>query len=344
MRPLLLWGILWLSGCEEEQEAPHCAGSEQYRVRTEDGAEVVLHRHPASGTPVLVVHGISSNHHCWDLSADRSLAVDLAEHGMDAWLLDLRGHGDARRDSAGGKQNSGWTIDDYALYDLPAAVDKVLAETGAEQLAFVGHSLGGLVGSIYAATVPGADERLSAFVAVGSPMDFSDPDLVMGASLGLGSLASIVLRNLPSQWVAGLQARLPGTYLPLDDLLFRDLSPDVRELMYQRVASPMTRGELRQLSRAPEHGALTDREGGVNYIDAISQVQTPALVIAGRGDQIAPVDRVLATYEALGSPEKRFVIAGRSTGFSADYGHVDITLGDHVREELFPLIRDWVDR
>ena len=82
----------------------------------------------------------------------------------------------------------------------------------------------------------------------------------------------------------------------------------------------------------------------MNYIDAISQVQTPALVIAGRGDQIAPVDRVLATYEALGSPEKRFVIAGRSTGFSADYGHVDITLGDHVREELFPLIRDWVDR
>ena len=133
---LLLWGLLWALGCEDEPLAAHCVDAEQYRVTTEDGAEVALHRHPASGLPVLVVHGISSNHHCWDLNEERSLAVDLAAHGMDAWLLDLRGHGDARRDSRGRPQNSGWSIDDYARYDIPAAVDLVLRETGAELEAY----------------------------------------------------------------------------------------------------------------------------------------------------------------------------------------------------------------
>ena len=70
----------------------HCEGPHDYLVETEDGAEAWLHRHPAEGPPVVVVHGLSSNHWCWDLDPERSLATTLGERGFDTWFLDLRGH------------------------------------------------------------------------------------------------------------------------------------------------------------------------------------------------------------------------------------------------------------
>jgi poly(3-hydroxyalkanoate) synthetase len=73
-------------------------------------------------------------------------------------------------------------------------------------------------------------------------------------------------------------------------------------------------------------------------------VTVPTLVIAGRADQIAPVDRVMAFYTSVGAPERRLVIAGRTTGFAVDYGHLDLTLGDHAATEIFPLIAEWLRR
>ena len=95
---------------------------EDHAVRTEDGATITLHRHVAEGPPALVVHGISSNHNSWDLSEDRSLASYLAEQGIDAWLLDLRGHGAALTNPEGQRQWGGWSMDDYGARDIPAAV------------------------------------------------------------------------------------------------------------------------------------------------------------------------------------------------------------------------------
>ena len=91
-------------------------------------------------------------------------------------------------------------------------------------------------------------------------------------------------------------------------------------------------------------GHFRSADGSVDYLDALGELQVPLMVIAGRADNIAPVDRVLPYYLAAGSPQKSFVLAGRATGFSADYGHMDLTIGDHARAEIYPLIRDWIAR
>ena len=117
-----------------------CPEAESVRLHTSDGAPIQLHRHPGDGQPVLVVHGISSNHRCWDLSPERSLAVALAEAGYDAWLLDLRGHGDAIVPEA---RTHGWTVDDYGGRDMHRAITHIQGQTGAERVAIVGHSMGG---------------------------------------------------------------------------------------------------------------------------------------------------------------------------------------------------------
>jgi pimeloyl-ACP methyl ester carboxylesterase len=343
--------LIALAACGADAPAPHCAGAERFDVVTTDGAAVTLHRHPPvvavdpSAPPVLIVHGISSNHHCWDLAPDRSLGVFLAEAGVDAWLLDLRGHGDATRDARGHAQRSGWAIDEYGLHDLPAAVAFIQQQTGAPQIAYVGHSLGGMVGAIYAGSVPGGDEALSSLVAVGSPMDFSDPDPLVGVALKLADASGPVMPVIQSALGADLYAGLKSNPLKIDDMLFNDLADvKTRAMMYRRVVSPMTGGELRQIGRLKAGGAFVSLDGERDYLAGLAQVQTPTLVIAGRVDNIAPVDRVLSYYESVGADQKRFVVAGRSTGFAADYGHLDLTLGDHARDEIFPLILDWIRR
>ena len=84
---------------------------EVHRVPTADGAEIVLEHHAtAGGPPVVLCHGISSNHFFWDLEPGRSLALYLQERGYDVWNMDLRGHGSAEVDGAGKKQRPGWTV------------------------------------------------------------------------------------------------------------------------------------------------------------------------------------------------------------------------------------------
>lgn len=326
--------------------APHQAAAQSTPVHTDDGATVMLHRYEAAGPPVLVVHGISSNHHCWDLTPDRSIGIALQDAGYDAWLMDLRGHGDATHDEGGDRQWAGWSIDTYGRHDIPAAIAHIQQQTGSATVAYVGHSLGGMVGAIYAGTHPGGDENLSALIAVGSPMDFSDPDPLLWGSLKLAKLSWVPV--VPSDIGGNVRALLGGaSRTPLDawvdGMLFNDVSEDMVPEMYRRVASPLTRGELRQLGKAGDAQAFSDVEGEVDYLEALESVQTPTLVIAGRADLIAPVDRVLPYYQRVGSPHKEFIIAGRSTGFAADYGHLDLTLGDHVGAEIFPRIIEFLE-
>jgi pimeloyl-ACP methyl ester carboxylesterase len=351
MRPLLIavfTAAVVLVGCFEEEpgaKASHCTATERHPVVTADGAEVVLHRHPSEGgRPVVIVHGISSNHHCWDLSAGRSLGTYLADQGIDAWLLDLRGHGDSRFWADGHRLRSGWTVDDYGLQDLPAAIDYVRRETGQPQVGLVGHSLGGMVAAIYASSYPGGDKSLSSLVAVGSPMEFSDPDPVLLSGLLAARIYGPFLPVVPSPLAARIQGALPGKVLPVDDLLFNDISEDMRTTMYRRIVSPMVGGELKQFGQSLRTGTFTAAGGTVDYGALLGRIETPTLVIAGRADRVAPPDRVLAYYQGVGAAEKAFVIAGRAYGFSVDYGHLDLPLGDHAQEEIFPLISEWVDR
>lgn len=341
MIPLLLWA------CHKPPaELPEqCASAERYAVLTDDGATIVLHRHPGQGPPVLLVHGISANARSWDLTPDRSLAEYLAENGFDPWLLDMRGHGEALVDAEGHRQWGGWSMEDYARRDLPAAIAFIREKTGAARVGYVGHSLGGMVGAIYAGTVEGGDESLFALVALGSPLDFTDPDPLMDSAL---SMARIPMPVVPTELGAEMQAWLGPRDTPLDRtvdlLLINDIDPAVRPLLYRSVPAPMTSGELKQLALALPAQSFVDPDGFFDYRATLADVHTPTLVIAGRADQIAPVDRVMSYYNGVGSAEKRLIIAGRASGFAADYGHLDLVMGDHARAELYPEIAAWLQR
>jgi polyhydroxyalkanoate synthase len=333
-----MW-LLLSAACKHAPLAPsgaQCEDAENHMVETEDGASIHLHRHRASGPPVLVVHGISSNHRSWDLSPERSLAVALQAAGRDAWLLDLRGHGEAHVGVDGREQRSGWSIEDYGRYDIPAAISHIRAETGAEKVGYVGHSLGGMVAAIYNAIH--GDEALSALVVVASPVEFSDPEPLLELARRVTRIAPV--RVVPAPMVSRMGASLRDLPFHADELLWSasNLSGPAREEMMRAAVSPMSHHELAELSE-------TLRSGHFPAADALPRLTVPLRVIAGRADRIAPVDRVLPYYTLAGSVEKDYILAGRASGFAHDYGHIDLVLGDDAPTEIYPLIVDWfIDR
>jgi pimeloyl-ACP methyl ester carboxylesterase len=345
-----MWLILLLA-CWDSEDAPqgarnaHCAISHDVLVPTADGATIALHHHPAKGPPVILVHGISSNHVFWDLDAEHSLADWLAARGHDVWLLDLRGHGDAVFDRDGRRQAAGWKIDDYARYDVPAAVRYVEGCTGYAQVGYVGHSMGGMVGAMYAGSGGAAD--LSSLVLVGSPAAFTrDTPLYQLAEAGMwAGGATHLWFDTPVVSDAAAALSQGPLALRIQEKLYNpaNFNPATVDAMLRSIVSPMARGEMRQFARMMHDARFESWDRSVDYLAAMKAVKVPTFVIAGMGDDIAPPAWVEPYGTALGGPVELFE-AGTVSGLVADYGHLDYGLGDRAPTEIFPRIATWIDR
>lgn len=65
-----------------------------------------------------------------------------------------------------------FTIDDLALYDLPAMINYVLTQTGKRQLQYVGHSQGTTTPLMLLSTVPEFDHKIKSLNFLAPVMDF----------------------------------------------------------------------------------------------------------------------------------------------------------------------------
>jgi pimeloyl-ACP methyl ester carboxylesterase len=90
--------------------------------------------------PLILWPGFFQNGHVWDIIPSKGVKGSLAEYlwdkGFDIWMIHSRG-------TAG--SSGRWThctMDDYAAYDIPYAIDYITGCTGQKPL-YVGHSQGG---------------------------------------------------------------------------------------------------------------------------------------------------------------------------------------------------------
>lgn len=322
-----------------------CSLARSTHVKTEDGAEIVLHRHACSDRPpVLLVHGISSNARFWDLDPDHSLAAWLADRGHDVWLLDLRGHGEALWRADGSRQFSGWTVDDYGRYDVAAAVEHVRKVTGYETVGYVGHSMGGMVGAIYAVTR--GDEKLASFVAVGSPIAFSMKDPMfplarMSFAAG-GTFLWWFETPMASSFAADVAPVIPDR---LADRLFNpeNVTPQTADRLLRNIVSPNSREEMQHFARMLRDERFQSFDGTVDYTASLAEVDVPTLAIVGAADNIAYPHAVRRWGTAVGGEVEIFE-AGTASGLQHDYGHLDFGLGERAATEIFPRIASWLER
>ena len=78
-------------------------------------------------------------------------------------------------------------------------------------------------------------------------------------------------------------------------------------------------------------------------MDKLANVTTPVLALAGSVDQLAPEHNVRELLGRVSSTDKNLLVCGKHTGFSADFGHIDIMLSTPARLEIYPRIAQWLE-
>jgi pimeloyl-ACP methyl ester carboxylesterase len=333
-------------------ELGRCERPRRYRARTRDGWQVALHRYePQRGmhrTPVILCHGMSSNR--WDMDGPGrlSLARYLTRRGYDAWVLELRGAGRSTRPSLWNSKRYAWTFEDYVQHDAPAALQLVLRETGATQVHWVGHSMGGMIA--YTLLMTPMHRKIASAATLGSPTmsDVGHPLLDFGIPyLGL-------LRFLPPRILTGTTSRFAA---PFAALLSRLLQHSIAELGWRpgNVDARLLRtlmltavddlpvSLLREFARWYDTKAMSDRYGMFDFTEHLERVTTPIMIVAGSHDGLTPVRDLRAVFDRVGSPRKQFHVIGRQEGYPRDYSHVDLVLGLHAPEDVYPLIHRWLE-
>ena len=316
-------------------------------VGTTDGASIVFgHLKPHGGAsalpPVILCHGLAMNRHAFALDPERSLAARLAAEGRDVWVLELRGAHPETRSAA----TRFSTFDSYVEVDIPEAIAFVCAATGAPQVDWIGFSMGGMLA--YAYLGAGRGERVRRLVTIGSPVRF--------ASHPRGR------RLVPPRAVVALAGRL--RYTP-----FRLLALLVAPLMLRRVPYRITRavrpwnysstmlraamansfgdvptGVTMQFIRWINEGRFNSNDGRRDYDAGLKNIHVPMLVVVGSRDRLAPANVARHAIELAGSAEKQFRVIGRATGAGREYDHLDLLLGGHAHEEVFPPVIEWLSQ
>jgi poly(3-hydroxyalkanoate) synthetase len=340
---------LLLGGCSAARaylEEPLPPEAELVVVHTADGVDLpVVHYRPVGSPrplPLVLCHGISGNARHMDLDSEHSLARWFAARGYDAWSVSLRGTWDSRLPpGAHDEPKEETTLDVYATEDLPAVFDYVRQRTGAPQVDYIGHSMGGLVLYAYLAHGGGA---VHAAVALGSParLRFGGGLEQFARDHGAGVLGRV--SSVPNDALAPLYIPVEGVQTPLDLLVMTpdNVSPETWRRFVVTGTAPMAGGVLRQFLKCIQDDRFESADGSIDYLERLHQVHVPILFVAGKRDRIALADGVKAAYTALGG-DKRFLVAGEENGFEHDYGHIDMLAGERAPQELWPSLQAWLE-
>jgi pimeloyl-ACP methyl ester carboxylesterase len=299
------------------------------RITTDDGVGIALHRHPARGSrrrPVLLVHGLSANRFTFDFPG-RSFADYLANHGFDAWVLELRGAGQSERPRT-------FSVEHYVNYDLPAAVRAVREATGADQLHWMGHSLGGILLFAYACTA--GEAELASGVTIGSALDYSKGGSTYARLTFLKPLIER-LGGIPwgslTHFIAPACGRFPN---PVEafNVCFDNLEPEhARRLhadCFERIPAALAASLLPLLTT-----------GVLEHTAEYRSLALPVLMLGGSRDPQCSTGMVEATAADLKNAET--FLLGRSHGHPTDYGHFDMLIGKRATSEVWPRLLRWLE-
>lgn len=302
-------------------------------AETRDGWRIALARRrprgPARLPPVLLCHGIAVNRQTLDFGIERySLSAFLARAGFDCFAIDLRGHGDSRRPRGASRR---WNLDTYLREDIPAALDLIRATTGSEQVLWVGHSQGALLGMAACALYP---DRVKALVQLAGPVHFRAQErlrrLVALRLLPLGHLLKVSARMV-APWSGYLHPATAEIAINSRNME----RPIYRRLLVNAIEN-LQPGVLDHFALFIRDDTFRAWDGSVDYRAASERARQPALFLSAEKDGLAPPEVVLDGFHHWGGAPKRYWNSGR------DYGHCDLVLGRNAPEVVFPVIRDFL--
>lgn len=294
-------------------------------------------------TPILLVPPLMVRPYVYDLRPDHSMVRYLRDRGFRVYVLDF---------GVPDQHDRTLRLEHYVFTFLPAAVDAVLRDSGAENLSLVGYCMGGIFSLLYAAAFhPSQQSGASAgrtrnLVTIGAPINFDKMGVLsFAARFGQGVVDSVLDRigNVPSIG-AELGFKLmggPRTFTKYVDLA-RNLYDDEYVRGFDAINGwvndllPYPRDAFKQLVReVVGQNKLLKRELQLagRPID-LTRIDVPLLAMAGRSDNIATLESTRAVLESVGSDDKVFV--------EVPGGHVGVVGGRDAREQVWGRTAEWL--
>lgn len=282
---------------------------EELGTRAADGVTLRVDRVPATGATraarraVVCLHAMMTDGRYFGARRDGSFAATLAAAGLDVYVADFRGHGRSVPPYAG---EGDWSFDDLVELDMPAILNLAGEASGlpSQEIAILGHSLGGLVAA---------------------------------AALGTGKISSprLLVLAATSVWLGETAARkaIMAAYRGVTALFGRAPIKAIRAGTADESA-----GYVKQLTGWASQGRWTSLTG-VDYMVALETISTPTFAFAGAGDWMCkPFDaEVIARRIRTCEPLR---IVGKRYGDRLDPDHFQL----FTRPELSKLRRELVDK
>lgn len=297
------------------------------------------HHRPAgpSRGVVILCHGLGINRFFWNPAPPIDVPALLVDAGFEVFNVDVRGGGHSRW-SGPGKPPS-WTFGTHVTADVPAVIEAALARSGAEQVHWVGHSMGGMLLLAWLGLHPD-DPRIASGTVIGSPTVFKDAHWTGKAvTATVGSLAR-VLPGIPSSVMPWMTPFMPAVRFPTHLLDFGNFDgPVLRRMLYHTYES-IHPALVRQFAVFFREDTWT--EGETDYRANLAHITTPMLFIAGAGDRVAPPQTLRFAHDRVRSADKRLIVAGRAEGYAIDYCHGSLIAGRPAPEEIHPLLLQWL--
>ncbi|MGH9133598.1 MAG: lipase family alpha/beta hydrolase [Ilumatobacteraceae bacterium] len=325
-------------------------------VTADDGTALNLHHvtgeRPASRGPVVLVHGAGVRADIFRPPGQPTLVDMLVDDGWDVWLENWRASIDL--------EPNRWNLDQAAVYDHPALIRAVLAETGADTVKAVVHCQGSTSFAMSAAAgllpevttivsnavslhprVPGISvvkgytftpivERLTPYLSPRWGLDA--PDLLAKVVVGLVRVTHRECDNIVCRMVSFTY----GTGFPclwshenLTDEIHDWISGEFAEVplaFFAQMTDSIRRGHMISVSGLPQLPR--------SFASGPPQTDARFVLFAGRDNRCFLPDSQEATFEFLDGHRRGYHALHVVPG----YGHLDMFFGERAHVDVFPQI------
>ncbi|KAG7172315.1 Lipase 3-like 1, partial [Homarus americanus] len=157
---------------------------EIHHLTSEDGYILELHRIPHGRSGPSENRPVAYFEHCLLCSSsdylmnepEKAIGYMMADAGYDVWLSNMRGNTYSRNHTTLNPEDvEFWKFswDEMARYDVPASIDYVLGETGADGVYYVGWSMGTSVFWALMSDKPEYNDKIKAMAAM-APVAYTE--------------------------------------------------------------------------------------------------------------------------------------------------------------------------
>lgn len=298
---------------------------------------------PPSGSPLLLVPAPIKRPYIWDLSPERSVVRQALRRGRAVYMIEWTDP-DEQKMAPG--------LADYAGTMLEHCTRAATRHSGAGTVFLAGHSLGGVLASLYGAYRP---SHLAGLIIIDAPLNFNGAQGEFSTSLAMDLPAKSILpaaRTIPGSLLSMISARSAPRTFCIDryvDRLASATSPERLKTHWQVERwtldeMPMPRklfeDVVEQLFRRNKfmRGQIMFGETQLHP----AAIKAPLLVVYEASSRIIPAESVTVFPLAAGSTQKELIPYPGDTGVALQ--HVGALVGDNAHRVTWPHICAWMER